>query len=104
MIDTERRVLFVGGVPCETTEQVMRICSAAVGGRALALPDGEIGDRSMWIGSLGKLTWAHVPSLETLPADPDIPVAFGGPFRIDKSFTEHSVEGFLPYADAAIDS
>lgn len=103
-IDESRDVLFVGGVPLESAEEVMRLCGAAAGDRALSMPDGELGDRSFWIGGLGQSVWSRQASLIKIDQDPDDPVDFGGTYRLKDAAAPLPLAGQLPYAPAAIDS
>lgn len=59
-------VLLVGSVPFKTVDDVFRTCGKTLGDHLLALPDGEVGDRSVWIGALPHLTYAKNPDLEPL--------------------------------------
>jgi len=91
-------VLFVGSVPGESTEDVLRRCARAVGGRAFAFPDGELGPRQMWIGALGELAYSKHPDLERLP-DTALPFGSYAVRTADVSFDD-----VYPYADQAIES
>jgi hypothetical protein len=95
-------IFLVGSVPVasDTSEEALRLCAKAVGDRVFALPDGEVGDRRMWIGGLGKTTFSKHPDLE--PA-PDIAGPFGA-YRLKTGVTTISLTGYLPYADAALSS
>jgi hypothetical protein len=42
-------VLLTGSVPLYSTEEVMNYCGGGLGDIAVGIPDGEVGDRSMWI-------------------------------------------------------
>jgi len=59
-------VLLLGSVPFKTVDDVFRTCGATLGGHLFALPDGEVGERSVWIGALPHLTYAKNPDLEPL--------------------------------------
>lgn len=95
-------VFLVGSVPVasDTSEEVLRLCANAVGDRVFALPDGEVGDRRMWIGGLGKTTFSRHPDLQ--PA-PDVAGPFGA-YRLKPSVKTLSLINYLPYADAALSS
>lgn len=95
-------IFLVGSIPVasDTPEEALRLCAKSVGDRVFALPDGEVGDRRMWIGGLGKTTFSRHPDLE--PA-PDVAGPFGA-FRLKSGSNDISLNGYLPYADAALSS
>jgi hypothetical protein len=95
-------VYLVGSVPVASdgSEEVFRLCVGALGDRVFALPDGETGPRRMWIGALGQTTFSRHPDLEDAP---DLGAPFGG-FRVKAGVTTISLQGLLPYADAALAS
>jgi hypothetical protein len=93
-------VLFVGSVPGDSVEQVMRRCARAVGERAFAFPDGELGPRQMWIGALGPLVYSRHPELERLP-DGYLPF---GTYGVRDGVEQVSFDDLYPYADCAIES
>ncbi len=107
-------VLLVGSVPFETVDDVLSTCAQSLGEHAYALPDGEIGDRSVWIMALPHLSYAKNPDLEPMlvvPADkvksPDShdPVkmkATRSTFRLKPGVKETSFD--LPYAPEALKS
>lgn len=76
--DGERRngqVHFVGSLPFSRTEEAMRSCGA-LGDRVASLPDGEVGERKMWISYLAEQVYSKHPQLvETHAPDPEIFVA-----------------------------
>jgi hypothetical protein len=43
------RVLLTGSVPLYSTEEVINYCGGGLGDIAVGIPDGEVGDRSLWI-------------------------------------------------------
>jgi hypothetical protein len=102
----EHDVVFTGGFPGESVEQILRTMSEGVGARALAYPDGEQGVRSGWVTNLSHSTWPHVDGVEEIPS----PLPEDHPYRIMKSFgirdgvTELRLEGLLPYSRATIES
>lgn len=59
-------VLLVGSVPLASAEEVMTTCADALGPDAIALPDGETGDRSIWIVYQAYRVFHEHPQLETL--------------------------------------
>ena len=94
-------LFLVGSVPVasDKPEDVMRLCGRTLVDRLFALPDGEVGERRMWIGGLGATTFSKHPDLEKAPE--------AGPFgayRFKPGVTSISFKGYLPYADAAISS
>jgi hypothetical protein len=93
-------VFLVGSVPLEDTAEVLQVCADRVGDRVFALPDGETGARRMWIGALGELTFAKHPDLEP---DPETKGPFGA-YRRKPGVDTISLNGYLPYADAALSS
>jgi len=95
-------IFLVGSIPVasDTCEEALRLCAKAVGDRVFALPDGEVGDRRMWIGGLGKTTFSRHPDLEPAPAI----VAPFGAYRPKPGVAALSLNGYLPYADAALSS
>jgi hypothetical protein len=48
-VSTPRNVYFVGTIPLTRPYDVFTILADVVGVRALRVPDGEIGDRKMWV-------------------------------------------------------
>ena len=42
-------ILLVGSVPLHSAEEVMRTCAKSLGTHLPSIPDGETGDRSVWI-------------------------------------------------------
>jgi hypothetical protein len=93
-------VHFVGSVPSETTEDVFRRCAAAVGSRAFAFPDGELGPRQMWIGGLGDLVFSKHPDLERMP---DGPVPLFGNYA-PRDGANVSFDDLYPYPAFALES
>ena len=49
MSDKLGSVLLVGSVPLESAEAVFRTCSQELGEYVWCLPDGEVGDRTIWV-------------------------------------------------------
>jgi hypothetical protein len=49
MSDGKRDLLLVGSVGLETAEDVFRTAAATLGDRLHAIPDGETGDRAVWV-------------------------------------------------------
>jgi len=98
----ESDIFLVGSVPVasDTPEEAMRLCAQSVGDRVFALPDGEVGERRMWIGGLGNTTFSRHPQL--VPA-PDVAAPFGA-YRVKEGVDDLSLDGYLPYADAALSS
>lgn len=59
-------VLLVGSVPLESGEEVMRACGRSLGDRVVGLPDGETGDRIMWVTYQAYRVFHEHPQLDTL--------------------------------------
>ena len=114
-------VLLVGSIPGDDAEQAMRICGADLGERLSCLPDGETGQRRIWINYLASNTYDGTPGLVTLnqpkPVDPDDPEEWraSGEDWAPQGYTDHwqfkvkdgvgSVAfDALGYASVAIDS
>jgi hypothetical protein len=106
MSNPDQNVLFTGGVPADTVGDVFRLLSDSVGARALAYPDGEIGERQGWIMALGATTWSKSAGIEEIdtPLSDDDPMAVFKAFRLGDGVTEVSLDGLLPYAKGAIES
>ena len=106
----ESSVLFTGSVPLSSEEEVFRTCAQEGGPHIFALPDGELGERSMWAGCLAELTYKHNPNLEAAPesAFPQpLDVRFRSKgvdtFRIKDGVDRLTIDNF-PYVDAAANS
>ena len=99
---SESDVFFVGSIPVasDTAEEVLRLCGRTVGDRVFALPDGELGARRMWIGGLGAMTFSEHPELDP---DPDTDAPFDA-YKVKPGLDSISLDGRLPYGDAAIAS
>ena len=69
MTDEPRDVLLLGSFPADTAEEAFRSMSAILGERAGRLPDGEVGDRQMWIGWQESVLKGH-PQFEDIRDDP----------------------------------
>lgn len=59
-------VLFVGSIPFDTSEDVLRDFGPAFGASLLAMPDGEVGPRSHWISRVHYSVFANHPDFEIL--------------------------------------
>lgn len=118
-------VYLVGSmaVPSDTVEEAMRLAASKLGGHLSALPDGEVGKRSFWVAGLGMLTYSKHPQIEKRPdavAAPRPATAAEsegdalvqsetypddmGQYRLKPGVTHIDLEGYLPYAEAAISS
>ncbi|MCC7412633.1 MAG: hypothetical protein IT495_13520 [Gammaproteobacteria bacterium] len=64
MSRASRPVLLIGGIPGDTTEDVLRTLGPALGDLAVALPDGETGIRRMWVGAVAMRVWDRCVELE----------------------------------------
>jgi hypothetical protein len=101
----------------------MSVATQCLGDHLSALPDGEVGDRSWWCAGLGKMTFSKHPEIlvrDDAPAGP-VPTKVAaskhdalahnetffddlGKYRLKPGTTRIDLEGYLPYADAAIAS
>ena len=107
-------ILLVGSVPFDTVDEVLETCSGALGARAYALPDGEIGARKNWIQCLPELTYSKNPDLTPLRVvdpkdvksppshDPELMKATRGTYKLKDGVAETTLD--LPYAREAINS
>lgn len=59
-------VLLVGSVPLESGEEVMRTCGRSLGEMVVGLPDGETGDRIVWVTYQAYRVFHEHPQLETV--------------------------------------
>lgn len=118
------RVHLCGGVPLESADAVFRAVSETLGPYLARLPDGEIGERSRWIGWQAT-RFLHHPSLEVVPEKPEepqepeepeepaasgVPGVPGDPYRPPKVRPTAGTDpttirfGRIGYADAARES
>lgn len=58
-------VMFTGGAPGDSVEQVFRMLAGAAGDRTFALPDGENGERSGFVTNLNHNVWPKVEGLSS---------------------------------------
>jgi hypothetical protein len=56
-------VLLVGSLPFDSVEEALRAGAGGVGHDVSCLPDGEVGDRKMWVGVLPMFTYSKHPDL-----------------------------------------
>ena len=70
-------VLLVGSIPGDSAEQAMSMCANGIGDHLNCLPDGETGNRRIWINFLAATVYDKNPGLETLnrpaPVEPEHP-------------------------------
>ena len=70
-------VLLVGSIPGDSAEQAMSICADEIGEHLNCLPDGETGNRRIWINFLAATVYDRNPDLETInrpaPVEPEHP-------------------------------
>lgn len=104
-------VFLVGSmaVPSDTVEEAMRLATETLGDGLCGLPDGEVGARNYWVAGLGMLTFSRHPDIEEVSENQGftaMPTPLGpmGAHRVKDGVEELSLEGYLPYADAAIES
>jgi len=102
----EHNVLFTGGFPADSVENVFRTTASAVGSRALAYPDGEINDRRYWVGALKDTVWSRCEGLEMIPSEreQEQEQEMFPSVRFKDDVSEVDLEGLLPYARDAIES
>lgn len=99
-------VMFTGGVPGDSVEDVFTQLSNAVGDRAIAYPDGEHGERNAWILGVSLNVFPKVAGLEKVKS----PLPYGhaykyfNNFKISDGVKEINLDGALPYARDAIAS
>jgi hypothetical protein len=67
------RLHFVGSIPLPNSEEVFRQLSAQVGQFLRRIPDGETGERILWIKFQQKMLLEH-PAVELDPTQPPLPV------------------------------
>jgi hypothetical protein len=67
------RLLFVGSIPLPGSEDVFRQLSTQVGQYLRRMPDGETGERTLWIKFQQKMLLEH-PAMESDPTHPPLPV------------------------------
>lgn len=102
-------VYMVGSmaVPTDTIEEAMQIAAEGLGEDLFALPDGEVGTRSVWVAGLGALTYYEHPQIDAQAEGlASVPGPFGplGSCRIRPGADPVSLDGDLPYAPAALSS
>lgn len=106
---TDAKILLVGSVPLSSTEEVLQYCGAGLGDLAVGIPDGEVGDRSLWVIFQAYRVFHGHPQLETTQRpQPDFNWRPGGlhdiwQFRILDDVHELEFNN-LHYADNAIRS
>jgi hypothetical protein len=67
------RLHFVGSIPLPTSEDVFRQLNGQVGQFLRRIPDGETGERTLWIKFQQKMLLEH-PAIELDPTQPPLPV------------------------------
>jgi hypothetical protein len=67
------RLHFVGSIPSSSSEDVFRQLSTQVGQFLRRMPDGETGERTLWIKFQQKMLFEH-PAMEPDPTHPPLPV------------------------------
>jgi hypothetical protein len=66
MATMSSKVHLVGSVPLDDPEDVLRTCGQRVGGLVAGLPDGEVGDRIVWINFQALRVFYMHPQLESV--------------------------------------
>ena len=64
---------FVGSIPLDSSEDVFRQLSTEVGAFLRRIPDGETGERTLWIKFQQRMLMEH-PAIELDPTQPPLPV------------------------------
>ena len=82
----ERKAFLVGSMPFGSEAENMRLALETLGDRLLALPDGEVGEKSEEFPAGRRQSWVHTALL----ANRD-----GGAFRVVKEPTERTKDGFM---------
>lgn len=112
-------VHLVGSLPFESAEEALRRCGEGLAGVISSLPDGETGERKMWINYLPERIYSRHPDLEETHrpdpsvfnepehSDPDSPPAMDDLgahwlFRIKEGTGDLRFD--LGYADFALES
>ena len=67
------RLHFVGSIPLPSSEDVFRQLGTQVGQFLGRMPDGETGERTLWIKFQQKMLFEH-PAMELDPTSPPLPV------------------------------
>ena len=77
------KILLVGSIPGASAADAMRLCANGIGDYLDCLPDGETGNRRIWINYLAATTYHGHPALETVnrpaPVDPKNPAEWRKP-------------------------
>jgi hypothetical protein len=102
------RLHFVGSIPLSSSENVFRQLATQVGQFLRRMPDGETGERTLWIKFQQKMLLEH-PAMEPDPTCPPLPVrqADGSVhrhiqlLRLKPDIDPDSVEFQTGYDDAA---
>ena len=68
--------MLVGSLPSATTEDALRTCGTLFGDCCFALPDGETGNRALWICQEANWLFRPHPDLEVLHTPKDTPPGF----------------------------
>ncbi len=63
-------VLLVGSLPFETAEKAFRAAAQGLRGHVGWLPDGEVAERTNWVGMLPLVVFPKNPDLEETLAPP----------------------------------
>jgi hypothetical protein len=73
MLLNRDRLHFVGSIPLSSSEDVFRQLSAQVAQFLWRMPDGETGERTLWIKFQQKMLFEH-PAMEQDTTQPPLPV------------------------------
>ena len=110
MSNTTGSVHLVGSVPLDSAEAVFRTCSQELGTHLRSLPDGEVGDRIMWVTFQAYRVFHEHPDLVTLqqPQHGKEPWMPGGMTDLWNFTIKDGVEDLqftdLKYASTAVNS
>jgi hypothetical protein len=108
-------ILLVGSVPLEDRDAVFKTCGSHVGAHVASIPDGETGDRTIWVVFQAYRVWAEHPQIETLQKPPAAKPDEGREdwmptglhdlwnFKVKDGVTDLSFDNLL-YADVATES
>jgi hypothetical protein len=103
-----KNVMFSGGIPAGSAEDVFNLLAENIGDRAIAWPDGETSPRrSSWIGAINNQVLAAADCFE--PVDAELGQDDDHAYQAFKSLkikegVELDLRGKLPYAEDAIES
>ncbi|NDJ33047.1 MAG: hypothetical protein GYB64_00125 [Chloroflexi bacterium] len=83
---TARKALLVGSMPFGSEEDSMRIAMETLGDTLLAMPDGEVGEKSDEFPAGRRQSWVHTAILANIDS---------GAFRVVREPAERTDKGFM---------